>query len=69
MVVAALHWTQTAENGSEHDETSVNLACIVVGIVRVCVRQKDKVADRRGAECCVIVVMCPVVIQATVQQI
>jgi hypothetical protein len=68
MVMAALHWTQSAENGGEHDETSVNLACILVGIIRVSVRQKDKVADRRGAECCVIVVLCPVVMQATVQQ-
>jgi hypothetical protein len=58
MVMAALHLTQSAENGSEHDETSVTLACIVVGIIRVSVRKKDKVADRRGAEWCVIVVVC-----------
>jgi len=30
--MTALHWAQSAENGSEHDETSINLACIVVGI-------------------------------------
>jgi len=58
MVMAALHWIQSAENGGEHDETSVNLACIVVVIIRVSVRKKDKVADRRGAEWCVIVVVC-----------
>jgi hypothetical protein len=43
---------------NEHDETAVNLACIVVGIIRVSVRQKDKVVDRRGAEWYVTVVMC-----------
>jgi hypothetical protein len=57
-VMAALHWTQSAENGCEHDEISVNLAYIVVGIIRVSVRQKDKVADGRGAEWFVIVMMC-----------
>ena len=51
MVMAACHWTQSAENDNERDETSINLPCIVVGIVRVSVRQKDEVADREACHC------------------
>jgi hypothetical protein len=43
---------------NEHDETAVNLACVVVGVIRVSVRQKDEVVDRSCAEWCVIVVVC-----------